>query len=367
MSTLATNAITDASGGNTATINTFTPTVSNMAGRNKIINGAMVFDQRNAGAAVTTNGAFPVDRFNVNNTSDGSFSAQQSSTVPAGFSKSVGVTITASASSLTETQRLVLRQTIEGYNIADFNWGTSDAKTVTLSFKVRSSVTGTFSGSLRNSAGDRSYPFTYSISSANTWTDISVTIAGETTGSWDITNGEGILVFFSLGVGPDLQGTAGAWASGNYWGASEETQLVNTNGATFYITGVQLEAGSVATPFEHRQYGQELALCQRYYVRLQDATGTTNSLCTVQIEGSTNANAALSYAMRAAPSSTFSGLTISDSSVIPAITSVSSISSNTNGIGFTVSCSAGTLNSGRAGRIRIAGSGTAYIDFSAEL
>jgi len=265
MSTLATNAITDASGGNTATINTFTPTVSNMAGRNKIINGAMVFDQRNAGAAVTTNGAFPVDRFNVNNTSDGSFSAQQSSTVPAGFSKSVGVTITASASSLTETQRLVLRQTIEGYNIADFNWGTSDAKTVTLSFKVRSSVTGTFSGSLRNSAGDRSYPFTYSISSANTWTDISVTIAGETTGSWDITNGEGILVFFSLGVGPDLQGTAGAWASGNYWGASEETQLVNTNGATFYITGVQLEAGSVATPFEHVDYGEMLRRCQRYF------------------------------------------------------------------------------------------------------
>jgi len=265
MSTIAVNAITDASGGNTASINGATPTTDNTMGRNRIINGDMRIDQRNAGAAVTADGSYPVDRFNVNNTSDGSFSAQQSSTVPAGFSKSVGVTITASDSSLTGTQRLVLRQTIEGYNIADFNWGTSDAKTVTLSFKVRSSVTGTFSGSLRNSAGDRSYPFTYSISSANTWTDISVTIAGETTGSWNITNGEGILVFFSLGVGPDLQGTAGAWASGNYWGASGETQLVNTNGATFYITGVQLEAGSVATSFERRSYGQELALCQRYY------------------------------------------------------------------------------------------------------
>jgi len=250
--------------------------------RNLIINGDMRIDQRNAGAAVTASGSYPVDRFNVNNTSDGSFSAQQSSTVPAGFSKSVGVTITASDSSLTGTQRLVLRQTIEGYNIADFNWGTSDAKTVTLSFKVRSSVTGTFSGSLRNSAGDRSYPFTYSISSANTWTDISVTIAGETTGSWDITNGEGILVFFSLGVGPDLQGTAGAWASGNYWGASGETQLVNTNGATFYITGVQLEAGTTASDFEFLPYDVNLRRCMRYYQTYQSGgmicwSGTTIS------------------------------------------------------------------------------------------
>jgi hypothetical protein len=303
MSTLATNAITDASGGNTATINSYTPTESNMAGRNRIINGDMRIDQRNAGAAVTASGSYPVDRFNVNNTSDGGFSAQQSSTVPAGFSKSVGITITASDSSLTGTQRLVLRQTIEGYNIADFNWGTSDAKTVTLSFKVRSSVTGTFSGSLRNSAGDRSYPFTYSISSANTWTDISVTIAGETTGSWNITNGEGILVFFSLGVGPDLQGTAGAWASGNYWGANGETQLVNTNGATFYLTGVQLEAGSVATPFEHRQYGQELALCQRYYWQ-SFTTGDPSSTLVVPVLTSNSNRFALPISqvpMRATP------------------------------------------------------------------
>ena len=264
MSEIKVNSIVDASGGSTVQVNGYTPTMSNMAGRNRIINGDMRIDQRNNGAAVTASGSYPIDRFNVNNTSDGGFSAQQSSTVPAGFSKSLGITITASDSSLTGTQRLVLRQTIEGYNIADFNWGTSDAKTVTLSFKVRSSVTGTFSGSLRNSAGDRSYPFTYSISSANIWTDISVTIAGETTGSWNITNGEGILVFFSLGVGPDLQGTAGAWASGNYWGASGETQLVNTNGATFYITGVQLEAGSVATPFEHVDYSEMLRRCQRY-------------------------------------------------------------------------------------------------------
>ena len=235
--------------------------------KNRIINGAMVIDQRNAGAAVTATGSFPVDRFKMNNTTDGTFSAQQSSTVPSsgGFVNSVLVTVTSADTSLTTTQRLALQQTIEGYNIADLGWGTASAKTVTLSFWVRSSLTGTFSGSLRNSAGDRSYPYTYTISTANTWELKSVTIAGDTSGTWLTTNGEGIILFFSLGVGPSLLGTAGAWAGAGYWGATGETSVVGTNGATFYITGVQLEVGSTATPFERRLYNQELANCQRYY------------------------------------------------------------------------------------------------------
>jgi hypothetical protein len=235
--------------------------------KNRIINGDMRIDQRNAGAAVTANGSFPVDRFKMNNTSDGTFSAQQSSTVPSsgGFVNSVLITVTSADTSLTTTQRLALQQTIEGYNVADLGWGTASAKTVTLSFWVRSSLTGTFSGSLRNSAGDRSYPYTYTISSANTWEQKTITIAGDTSGTWLTTNGEGIILFFSLGVGPSLLGTANTWASAGYWGATGETPLIGTNGATFYITGVQLEAGSAATSFEWRPFTTELQLCQRYF------------------------------------------------------------------------------------------------------
>ena len=269
MSTLATNAITDAAGGNTATINGYTPTVSNMAGRNRIINGDMRIDQRNAGAAVTavnTGYTYSVDRFAVYGSVSSKFTAQQNAgsvTPPAGFTNYLGIT-SSSAYSVPSGELYILRHGIEGLNIADLGWGTVNAKPVTLSFWVRSSLTGTFGGSLRNNAADRSYPFNYTISSANTWEQKSVTIAGETTGTWLTNNGLGIFLFFGLGVGSDFSGTAGAWASADYRSATGAVSVVGTSGATFYITGVQLEEGSVATPFERRQYGQELALCQRY-------------------------------------------------------------------------------------------------------
>ena len=280
--------------------------------RNRIINGDMRIDQRNAGAAVTANGSFPVDRFKMNNTTDGTFSAQQSSTVPSsgGFVNSVLVTVTSADTSLTTTQRLALQQTIEGYNIADLGWGTASAKTVTLSFWVRSSLTGTFSGSLRNSAGDRSYPYTYTISAANTWEQKSVTISGDTSGTWLTTNGEGIILFFSLGVGPSLLGAAGAWAAAGYWGATGETPLVGTNGATFYITGVQLEQGSTATEFERRPIGVELALCQRYYEQVGGNTGDLNAIALrgYQLVGSYLANQYMfPVQKRVAPTTTISG------------------------------------------------------------
>ena len=265
MSTLATNAITDAAGGNTATINSYTPTESNMAGRNRIINGDMRIDQRNAGAAVTATSSYPVDRFQMSNTSDGAFSAQQDSSAPSGFVNSVKVTTTTADATLATTQRLTIRHILEGTNISDLAWGTASAKTVTMSFWVRSSLTGTFGGALQNGAGDRAYPFTYSISVADTWEQKSVTIAGDTSGTWLTTTGRGILIFFGLGAGPDTSGTAGAWAGVGYTSATGAVSVIGTLSATWQITGVQLEAGSVATPFERRQYGQELALCQRYY------------------------------------------------------------------------------------------------------
>jgi hypothetical protein len=242
---------------------------SNFGFKNRIINGAMVIDVRNAGASVTLNGSesYITDRFACGDVTDGSFTAQQVSDAPAGFINSLKCTITSADSSLTTTQTAYCYQTIEGLNIADFAWGTASATTITLSFWIKSSLTGTFGGALRNSAANRAYPFTYAISAANTWEQKTVTIAGDTSGTWLTTNGAGINLQFSLGAGPDRLGTAGAWNANNNVGATGQVQVIGTNGATWQVTGVQLEKGSTATSFDYRPYGTELALCQRYYQR----------------------------------------------------------------------------------------------------
>ena len=248
--------------------NTLAP--SSSVFRNRIINGAMVIDQRNAGASVTptsTLDGYPVDRFFVTVSQNSKLTTQQNAgsvTPPIGFTNYLGVT-SSSAYTLVASDYFAIRQYIEGFNTADLGWGTANAKTVTLSFQVYSSLTGTFGGALSNSAFNRSYPFTYTVSSANTWTTVSVTIAGDTSGTWvGATNGIGIRVQFGLGVGSTYSGTAGAWASSLYISATGATSVVGTNGATFYITGVQLEKGENATSFDYRPYTTELQLCQRY-------------------------------------------------------------------------------------------------------
>ena len=274
MSTVRANAILDASGGNTATINSMTPTADSLQGfRNRIINGAMVIDQRNAGASVTANdGTFSVDRWKCVATANGKFSMQQNAgsvTAPVEFNNYLGVTSTSAYAVLTG-DFFCIGQQIEGFNFADMAWGTANAKTVTLSFQVYSSLTGTFGGTLTNSAGNRSYPFSYSIPAANTWTSISVTVAGDTTGTWvGATNGTAVQIRFGLGAGASYSGTANAWAGTYYNQPTGTVSVVGTNGATFYITGVQLEVGSVATPFERRDYGRELIMCQRYYQQIK--------------------------------------------------------------------------------------------------
>jgi hypothetical protein len=230
----------------------------------------MVIDQRNAGASVTPNNSYTLDRWLGVNSQTGKFTIQQNAgsvTPPAGFTNYLGCTST-SAYSVASGDYFNIQQYIEGFNVSDLAWGTASAATITMSFWVRSSLTGTFGGALRNDAGNRSYPFTYTISSANTWEQKSVTIAGDTSGTWLTTNGRGIAVSFGLGVGTTYSGTAGAWAATNYISATGATSVVGTNGATFYITGVQLEKGSTATAFDYRPYGTELALCQRYYEKL---------------------------------------------------------------------------------------------------
>jgi hypothetical protein len=239
---------------------------------NRIINGDMRIDQRNAGA-ITANASFIIDRFSLVNSSDGVPSAQQDSSAPAGFNNSVKYTITTADGTLTGTQRTGFAHRVEGLDVSDLGWGTASAQPVTLSFWVRSSLTGTFGGSVANSAADRSYPFTYSITTADTWEKKSVTISGDTSGTWLTTNGIGIRLELSLGSGPDRSGTAGAWTGSFTTSATGAVSVIGTLNATWYITGVQLEAGSVATPFERRQYGQELALCQRYYQVVTNGAG----------------------------------------------------------------------------------------------
>ena len=257
--------------------------------KNRIINGAMVIDQRNAGSsvAITTAAPYITDRFFSYASQASKLTAQQNAgsiTPPAGFTNYLGFT-SQSAYSITSTDIFSAAQRIEGFNTADLGWGTANAKTVTLSFQVYSSLTGTFGGSLQNSAQNRSYPFTFTVSSANIWTSISVTIAGDTTGTWiGATNGIGIQLNFGLGVGSTYSGTAGAWSGANYFAPTGATSVVGTSGATFYITGVQLEVGSSATGFEYRQYGQELALCQRYYELVSQFVGKATSAG--QAEGS---------------------------------------------------------------------------------
>jgi len=242
---------------------------NNVTFRNRIINGAMVFDQRNAGASVTpASGTYTLDRWLTYQSVASKFSVQQNAgavTPPVGFGNYLGATSLSSYAVLSGDYYLI-QQMIEGFNTVDLAFGTANAKTVTLSFWVYSSLTGTFGGVLNNSAGNRSYPFTYTISTANTWEQKTITVAGDTSGTWiGATNGIGLMVRFGLGVGTTYSGTAGAWAGATYFSATGATSVVGTNGATFYITGVQLEAGTTASPFEYRQYGTELALCQRYY------------------------------------------------------------------------------------------------------
>ena len=291
MSEIKVNSIVDASGGSAVQVNGFTPTVSNMAGRNRIINGDMRIDQRNAGAAVTgisSGSNYITDRFSLVEATDAVFTAQQDTSAPSGFVNSLKITTTTADASIGATQYVFVVQRIEGTNTSDFGWGASGASTVTLSFWVRSSLTGTFSGALSNGAFNYSYAFEYSISAADTWEKKTITISGPTAGTWLTTNGIGVQVIWSLGHGLNFDGTANTWESAGDIGTSGSVAVAGTLNATFYITGVQLEEGSVATPFEHRQYGQELALCQRYYQKSYDyetVPGTNTTVGSVTSRG----------------------------------------------------------------------------------
>ena len=273
MSTVKANSYYDASGGSTAKLYGVSMREGGNAFVNRIINGDMRIDQRNAGASVTANGStYAVDRFVFSTNQVSKATAQRSTTAPAGFTNSLLVTSSA-ATSFASGDYFSITQKIEGFNCADLAWGTASAVAVTISFRVRSSLTGTFGGAINNSANNRSYPFSYTISAANTWEEKTIVVPGDTTGTWLTDNGTGMNVRFALGMGSTYSGTAGAWTAGDIESVTGAVNVLGTNGATFYITGVQLEAGSVASPFERRDYGRELMMCQRYCYALYNSTG----------------------------------------------------------------------------------------------
>jgi hypothetical protein len=246
--------------------------------KNRIINGGMNIAQYNSTTSVsvqTTTSYSTVDRFRTYATQNSKFTVQQTpSATETGYATRVGAGFTnylaatsSSAYAVLSSDYFLITQIIEGNNVSDLAWGTANAKTITLSFWAYSSLTGTFGGVVSNPAATQSYPFTYTISSANTWTQISVTITGATSGVWPTTSAAGMYIYFGLGVGSTYSTTAGSWATGAYFSTTGATSVVGTNGATFYITGVQLEKGTQATSFDFRDYGRELILCQRYFYK----------------------------------------------------------------------------------------------------
>ena len=345
--------------------------------RNRIINGDMRIDQRNNGASVTpTDGQYLVDRWAGLQSVASKYSAQRNAgsvTPPAGFTNYLGAT-SLSAYSVGASEYFALRQSIEGFNTADLAWGTANAQTVTLSFWVRSSLTGTFGGALQNNASNRFYAFSYVINAANVWEYKTVSIAGDTTGTWATDNNAGIRVTFGLGVGSSFSVAAGSWGSSGALSVTGATSVVGTNGATFYITGVQLEVGSVATPFERRQYGQELALCQRYYWRATGASGAGFQGIGSGVVGNSTTAYFMTYTpvvMRSAPVLNFSGsVSILDGSATPNITSIANTyyTANTSGyIWFAGVASAGGLTAGRGAIVYCQAASTNWFDASSEL
>ena len=241
------------------------PTDVRIIGDSRIINGDMLRDQRNNGASGSANG-YTVDRWRYSGSQPAKGAWQQVAGFPAqGFPYALAFTST-SAYAVVAADVFAFLQVIEADMVSDFAWGTAQAQPVTLSFWVQSTLTGTFSGSIRNAADTRSYPFTFSIPVASTPTKISITIPGDTGGTWVMSGNNGALnVVFSLGAGSTGSGPANAWASANYISASGAVSVVGTNGAVFWLTGVKLEIGSVATPYNRQSLAASMADCQRYY------------------------------------------------------------------------------------------------------
>lgn len=338
--------------------------------KNRIINGDMRIDQRNAGAAVTVDGAnlYGVDRWTSTEIGNGALSQQQISDAPPGFKNSLRITTTTAQ---TGTLNAVTRQYIEGTNLIDLAWGTASAKAISLSFWVKSSLTGTFGGSLKNDDNSRNYVFSYTISSANTWEYKTVSVPGDTSGTWPTTTGIGMTVWFSHGASNNL-GSAGSWTGTDIRGVTGQTNIIATLNATWQITGVQLELGATATQFDYRPFGTELALCQRYFQKIAGNTSSGYENFATAVAYSSGSSAFrfqiyLPVVMRTAPSFAQVGNFVLLGVVSGSVSGMSLADSGGNpivGMGFT-SPSAGSA--GQVSVLRGNNDTTAAMLFSAEL
>ena len=250
------------------------------AGRkNKIINGAMLIDQRHGGSSNPTTNSYHTDRFRTQASGMDQLnqSYQQVSDGPAGFPKSLKITTNTPESDIASSgEYLALYQKIEGQNLQDLAYGTSSAKSVTVSFYVKSSITGTFAYTVyRNETTDRAINKTYTINNANTWERKTITLEGDQTQAIGNDNADNWWNVWILGTSPNYVAAPNSvWANytGSNWaGFHKQNGVITTNGATWQITGVQIEVGENATEFEHLSYGEELALCQRYFYKNTDS------------------------------------------------------------------------------------------------
>jgi len=345
---------------------------NNLSNRNLIINGSQIIDQRNSGSAITVSpntSVYTTDRFTIFEATNGVVTAQQSTTAPDGFTKSLKIDCTTIDSTIATLQRLIVTTKIEGNNIAHLGFGSSAAKNVVLSFYVKSNLTGSFSGAISNSANNRVYIYSYTINSANTWERKTIPIPGDTTGTWLTTNGIGLNITWALALGATYGGTAGAWGTVDKNGATNQVNFLSSTDNEWLITGAQFEidnGSGVASDFEHKSFGQELALCQRYYYRTADDGSITNIL-SMAAETATTAAGGQPFptTMRAVPTITFgSGLLFFTTATSSTSFSLNQNRSSTTHLAVLVNISGATA--GQAGSI-YRNSSNGYIEANAEL
>ena len=346
-----------------------------------IINGDMSVSQRGytSATAVASANTYYLDRYIGREVTDGALNIEQSTTAPSGFKNSLKITVTTADSSLSATQRAYLLTKIEGNRVAQLAFGTSDARKITLAFYIRASVTGTFSGSITNEAENRSFPFTYTINSADTWERKVVNIDADTSGTWDTDNTTGLEIYFSLGMGSTYSGTAGSWAGAQYFAATGASNLIATNGATWHLTGVQLEVGefdSTSIPsFPFESHENNLRKCQRYYYFLGGVNNTYKRVSTsITNPNNRNQTAGLHFLpvpMRDTPSVTipsagsFNGVVIGSANTFSSM-SIFNQSEATSDADFSILYVSGTL-SGNVGNHCVTYGSTNKMEVSAEL